>query len=97
MQERGKRLTCDRCGTFIFLKELKAEEQSRDGGYTRWNEYEYEDKPKGWSSQAFGNTLKDNSAWYDLCPKCTDIFNATKSEFLKPTNCIDTNDDWVVC
>lgn len=67
-EQRGKLLTCDRCGETVFLKELKATEKDTDGGFTRWNEYEHEDPPEGWSYKYFGD-LRSNG--YNLCPECS--------------------------
>lgn len=76
-EQRGKLVTCDRCGESIFVKELKAEEKDRDGGFTRWNEYTYEELPSGWDTVCFGYNFKGGM----LCPKCVAIFELAREEF----------------
>lgn len=68
-RENGQLRTCDRCGKTIFLKTIGDGET--DGGYTRWNKFE---EAKGWSNE------RDIG---DLCPDCTDLFNALKQTFAK--------------
>ncbi len=45
-----------------IVKELSVKEKSADGGYTRWNEYEYEPLPEGWTKQFINRKQRD------LCP-----------------------------
>ena len=78
-KQRGKLITCDRCGETIFLKELEAKERDTDGGYTRWNEYKYEEPLEGWTHQYFG----DYSTSFDLCPECSKKLEETRNNFFK--------------
>ena len=78
-EQRGKLLTCDRCGKTVFLKELEAKERDTDGGYTRWNEYKHEAPPEGWARKYFG----DYTTSYNLCPECTKILEETHNNFFK--------------
>ena len=77
--QRGKLITCDRCGKTVFLKELSAKERDTDGGYTRWNEYKYENPQEGWTNQYFGD-YKTN---YDLCPACTKKLEEARKMFFE--------------
>ena len=52
----GQMLTCDRCGTWIFLK--CTGEGEMDGGFTRWNNFE---PASGWEYVHDVGTV---------CPKC---------------------------
>lgn len=79
-EQRGKLVTCDRCGESIFVKELKAEEKERDGGFTRWNEYTYEDLPNGWDHVYFGYNFYGGM----ICPTCVAIFELAREEFWGP-------------
>lgn len=73
MSERiGKMLTCDRCGSFVFLNYTGKHEF--DGGYTQIADFE--DPPKGWG---YGDKLLsandlDNipmcATSKRLCPDC---------------------------
>lgn len=70
MSERiGKMLTCDRCGSFVFLNYTG--KQEFDGGYTQVAEFE--DPPKDWG---YGDTLVDANNLLKctttkrLCPDC---------------------------
>lgn len=76
-EQRGKLVTCDRCGESIFVKELKAEEKERDGGFTRWNEYTYENLPNGWDRVYFGYNFNNGM----LCPRCVAVFEIAREEF----------------
>ena len=56
----GKLITCDLCGTSVFLKYLGKREA--DGGFTTWREYEK--LPNGWNAISVRG--------YDsLCPACS--------------------------
>ena len=61
----GNLRTCDKCGKQVFLKCVG--EGERDGGFTRWNRFE---EAKGWS-------VREG----DLCPDCTEHYNAMIIEF----------------
>lgn len=76
MSERiGKMLTCDRCGSFIFLNYTG--KQEFDGGFTQVETFE--DPPKGWG---YGDKLLSENELDDisrgkqcvttkrLCPDC---------------------------
>lgn len=68
MSERiGKMLTCDRCGSFVFLNYTG--KQEFDGGFTQVETFE--DPPKGWD---YGNAPLgiDALSAHDamLCPDC---------------------------
>lgn len=69
MSERiGKMLTCDRCGSFVFLNYTAKQEV--DGGFTSLKNVDFEDPPKGWGR---GNApLGDKLSACDarLCPDC---------------------------
>lgn len=76
--QRGKMITCDRCGESIFLKELEVKEKDMDGGFTRWNEYKYEELPDGWANVLFDVGFGSNKV---LCPECMSIFDKVRAEF----------------
>ena len=78
-EQRGKLLTCDRCGKTVFLKELEAKGKDADGGYTRWNEYKHEEPPEGWSRKYFGDYIKS----YNLCPECSKELEVTREQFFR--------------
>lgn len=73
MSERiGKMLTCDRCGSFVFLEYTG--KQEFDGGYTQVADFE--DPPKGWgygdkllSENELANISKCTTT-KRLCPDC---------------------------
>ena len=75
-EQRGKLVTCDRCGESIFVKELVATERETDSGFFRWNEYKYEDLPEGWSTVYFGEFV-----FYTLCPICYELFEKCRNMF----------------
>lgn len=79
-EQRGKLITCDRCGERIFIKELDVNEKETDGGFTRWNEYKYEDLPEGWGSVSFG---KGWNSYSMLCPGCSELFEKYRDTFFK--------------
>ena len=64
----GQMRTCDRCGVTVFLK--CTGEGERDGGFTRWNEFEA--APKGWVHH-----IKTG----DLCPDCNQEFSKLCTDF----------------
>lgn len=73
MSERlGKMLTCDRCGSFVFLNYIGTQEF--DGGYTQVANFE--DPPKGWGygDKLLSATDLDNiskcTTTKRLCPDC---------------------------
>lgn len=59
-EKKGKLLICDRCGATVFLE--CTGEGERDGGYTRWNNFE--DRPEGWEF------VRDCTKFSMLCPEC---------------------------
>lgn len=67
MRTCGQLRTCDRCGSYVFLKCIG--EGETDGGYTRWSKFE---EAEGWSKE------RDIG---DLCPSCTAELEAMKAEF----------------
>lgn len=79
--QRGKMVSCDRCGESIFIKELEAKENETDGGFTRWNEYKYEDLPEGWGAVAFGKGWGGVS--HTLCPRCSELFDKHHKVFFR--------------
>lgn len=79
--QRGIRIECDRCGEQIFLKELEVEEKETDGGFTRWNKYKYEEKPKDWHRVYLGS----GCCSYDLCQECYSMWSDMSREFWKPS------------
>lgn len=64
----GQLVTCDRCGTEIFVKHIGDGEL--DGGFTRWNNFE--SLPNGWGGHK-GKTL---------CPDCFREWNRLETEFM---------------
>jgi hypothetical protein len=68
---KGKLVTCDRpgCGRQVFLKTTG--EGERDGGYTRWNEFE--PYPEGWETHREAGGV--------LCPDCAREYNALLEKF----------------
>ena len=69
MEVKGKLVSCDRCGEQIFLK--CTGEGERDGGFTRWNEFE--PFPEGWEHQY--NIGR-------LCPKCNEKYKQLINTFM---------------
>lgn len=63
----GQLRTCDRCGEKIFLKVTG--EKERDGGFTRWSEFE---KAGGWTHEYIIG---------DLCPACSNEYARIVEEF----------------
>lgn len=59
-RENGQMLTCNRCGTWVFLK--CTGEGETDGGFTRWNNFE---PAPGWNVASYIG---------DLCPECYKAF-----------------------
>lgn len=55
-KQNGQMLICNRCGAWIF-RECTGEGE-RDGGFTRWNNFE---PATGWNAV---------STVGDVCPKC---------------------------
>lgn len=68
MECEGKQLTCDRCGTTVFLKRL--DDKCVDGGCTIVEQFEKPDK--GW-------LYREGK---DLCPACAIKFTALVKHFL---------------
>lgn len=76
----GKLITCDRCGTTIFLKCIG--EGERDGGYTRWNKFE--PIPDGWDKLEVPSTNNSHPTYMQLCPSCSDLWREVlRTQFLK--------------
>lgn len=67
MRQNGRLITCERCGTTVFLECIG--EGERDGGFTRWNKFE--PLPEGWGSFEH----------YDLCPECNRIWTDIQHDF----------------
>lgn len=67
--DKGKLITCDRCGRTVFLKCLG--KGVADGGYTTWDKYE--ELPKEW--------LYENQFGY-LCEECADRFRTWVYDFI---------------
>lgn len=68
--KKGKLLTCDRCGTNVFLQYTGSKEY--DGGFTVYDYFE--SKPEGWEWI---------SEIGDLCPACRGKYAEIKAAFLK--------------
>lgn len=68
MNKYGRLVTCDRCGTEIFLNRLGEKEQ--DGGFTKY--HEYEPYPDDWE-----HTLEG----MDLCPTCNAYYEKMMERF----------------
>ena len=67
--QRGKLITCDRCGESIFLKELNMT-------------FEYEKQPDDWKTVGFGNwNIVPNAFTYSLCPRCSELFEKYRDMF----------------
>lgn len=69
MYERGKLMTCDRCGRTAFFK--CTGERETDGGHTRWSTFE----------EAVGWTRHFEYETGDLCPSCSEEFNLIVGQF----------------
>ena len=65
----GKLVSCDRCNETVFLK--CTGEGERDGGFTRWNNFE--PIPSGW-----GNHFEVGL----LCPKCNGEYRHLINSFM---------------
>lgn len=68
-EEKGKLVTCDRCGAQTFLK--CTGEGERDGGYTRWNTFE--PYPLGWDF---------HSKVGQFCPECNRKYKELIHKFM---------------
>lgn len=68
-EANGKLVSCDRCGTQIFLK--CTGERERDGGFTRWNTFE--PFPEGWEYHIEVGRL---------CPACNEKYKALVNTFM---------------
>lgn len=60
----GKLVICDRCGATAFI--ACTGEGERDGGYTRWNNFEA--LPEGW------DITRDCKKTFRLCPSCNKLY-----------------------
>lgn len=67
--QRGKLITCDRCGESTFVKYHKS--SFMDGGYTE--QEHYDPTPEGWEWE---------SGVGHLCPSCNRLFKETMTKFL---------------
>lgn len=70
--EKGKLLTCNRCGEFVFLKFEGIEPQE-------WSEprEKYEPAPGGWANAlSLGCNI-------DLCPACTEEWVKLQTAFMQ--------------
>lgn len=70
---RGKLLTCDRCGTTVFLKVIK--ESDLDGGFTKYTKFE--DAPEGWEYHREPGTYGCH-----LCPTCNKTYKSILKDFI---------------
>lgn len=71
-QEKGKLLTCNRCGKSVFLKFLGMEPQE-------WSKptEQYATAPDGWANAvSLGRDI-------DLCPECTEEWVELQTRFMK--------------
>ena len=71
-REKGEIRTCDRCKATVFLR--CTGEGERDGGYTRWNEFE---PAEGWGHE-YGMG--------DLCPTCMEKLVRLREDFMTLVN-----------
>lgn len=78
MKTSGYMLTCDRCGAQHFVKMIEEREREASGGWEKWMEHEFEDKPDGWGVARIGESLDK----FDLCPKCNDELKRIAAEFM---------------
>lgn len=82
MEVNGKLCTCDRCGAQVFLKTIG--EGERDGGFTRWNNFE--PYPEGWGTVTIPRTSNARRGYLTTCPTCYALFHTVINEgFLKDT------------
>ena len=75
-EQKGKLLTCDRCGEQVFLKYLRTD--SLDGGYTRSDNFE--ETPDGWYSRNVGKDFVTKYAL--LCPECNRLCGELLAGFM---------------
>lgn len=68
-EQKGKLVTCDRCGETIFLKTTG--EGELDGGFTRWNKFE--PIPQGREHHCEVGLI---------CPDCNAKYKALVSTFM---------------
>lgn len=73
--ETGKRITCDRCDTEVFLKHTGEEEY--DGGYTIVQTYE--PLPEGWDN--FFIRRKGKNKLVYLCTECATLYESLMDSF----------------
>ena len=66
----GRLTTCDRCGETVFSASVG--EGERDGGFTRWNEFE--PLPAGWETHFEVGML---------CPACSSDFKELIRRFME--------------
>lgn len=77
---KGKLVTCDRCGTTIFLKLFGSE--IFDGGFTQQDKFE--EAPAGWELCA----SDEKGKYCRLCPSCYEEFTKLLTVFYG--RCADT-------
>lgn len=84
----GQIVSCDRCGSEIFLK--CTGEDEADGGFTRWNEFE--PLPEGWDFVAVPKSVgwpgsgNAYNGYLQVCPECHKLWDKIVIEgFLKGT------------
>ena len=75
MKQKGMLLTCDRCGV-THLCEFTGQGEA-DGGYTRWDKFEY---APDWK-HTYCKTEENKSTHIDLCPECSKWYEKLEREF----------------
>ena len=77
MQEEGRRIICDRCGTSEFFRKKSNSLVDTNGGWKTRTEYE--------SSEKWGQEEIDGK-FYDFCPACNGQYMRMVIDFAKPLN-----------
>ena len=77
MQEEGRMLICDRCGTSEFFRQIGNRLVDTAGGYKTRTEYESSEK---WGREEIGGKF------YDFCPACNGQYMRMVIDFAKPLN-----------
>ena len=83
MQEEGRMLTCDRCGTSKFFRKIANRLVDTADGYKTRTEYESSEK---WEEQLI------NHKHYYFCPACNEQYMRMVIDFAKPLNSFTEKD-----
>ncbi len=83
MQKEGRMLTCDRCGTSEFFRQIGNRLVDTASGHKTRTEYE--------SSEKWGRKEIDG-IFHDFCPTCNEQYMRMVIDFAKPLNSFTERD-----